>query len=66
MSSSKIIYRIIDLKTGEAVGSYSRAYHDEFDFNTAEEARTANVHGMFEDPLKYRIAKVRVTYEEVE
>ena len=36
------------------------------DSNTAEEARTANVHGMFEDPLKYRIAKVRVTYEEVE
>jgi hypothetical protein len=57
------VYRIIDRKTGEAVGSYSRSCHDEYDFYSADEARSANVHGMFEDKRKYAIAKYRVTYE---
>lgn len=58
----EIVYRIID-KDGDAVGSYSRAYCDEYDFTSPQEARTANFHGMFEDRDKYRIAKYRVTYE---
>lgn len=57
------VYRIIDRKTGKAVGSYSRAYCDEYDFESAEEARSANCHGLFEDREKYSIAKYRVTYE---
>jgi hypothetical protein len=57
------VYRIIDRATGEAVGSYSRAYCDEFDFRSIESARTANCHGMFENKAKYAIAKYRVTYE---
>ena len=60
------VYRIIDRKSGEAQGSYSRAYCDEFDFSSAENARTANCHGMFEDRDKYAIAKYRVTYELIE
>lgn len=60
------IYRIIDKSTGEAVGSYSRAYCDEFDFNSVHEARHANVHGVFEDKEKYSIAKYRVIYELIE
>ena len=57
------VFRIIDRSSGEAVGSYSRAYCDEFDFNSANEARTANCHGRFEDKEKYKIAKYKVTYE---
>lgn len=57
------VFRIIDRKTGEAVGSYSRAYCDEFDFSSADEARNANCHNVFYDKGKYKIAKYRVTYE---
>jgi hypothetical protein len=62
----EIIYRIIDRSTGEAQGSYSRAYCDEYDFTSAEGARSANVHGIYEDNNKYRIAKYRVIYELIE
>jgi hypothetical protein len=57
------VYRIIDRDTGEAVGSYSRAFCDEYDFTSAASARRANRHGMFEDKRKYAIAKYKVTYE---
>lgn len=60
------IYRIIDRATGDAVGSYSRAYCNEYDFYSSFEARTANRHGMFEDTVKYKIAKYRVSYELIE
>lgn len=60
------VFRIIDIETGNAVGSYSRAFCDEYDFTSAQEARTANCHGMFEDRRKYKIAKYRVTYELLE
>ena len=62
----EIVYRIIDKQTGESVGSYSRAYCDEYDFNSVAEAREANCHGRFEDREKYKIAKYKVTYELVE
>lgn len=62
----EIVFRIIDRSNGEAVGSYSRAYCDEFDFKSVEEARKANVHGIFEDTNKYKVAKYRVNYELIE
>jgi hypothetical protein len=62
----EIVFRIIDAESGQACGSYSRAYCDEYDFESAHEARTANCHGMFEDRRKYKIAKYRVTYELLE
>lgn len=62
----EIVYRIINRETGHAQGSYSRAYCDEFDFRSPEEARNANCHGMFKDTAKYAIAKYRVTYELLE
>lgn len=62
----EIVFRIIDRDTGVAQGSYSRAYCDEFDFESAEEARTANCHGVFEDNDRYKIAKYRVIYELIE
>ncbi len=62
----EIVYRIINKNTGDAVGSYSRSYCDEYDFTSLEEARNANCHGMFEDREKFRIAKYKVTYELLE
>ena len=61
-----VVYRIIDQATGEPVGSYSRAYGEEYDFRSPQEAREANFHGMFWDKGKYRIAKYKVTYELLE
>ena len=60
------VFRIIDRNSGEAVGSYSRAYCDEYDFGSVESARCANCHGMFQDKEKYKIAKYRVTYTLIE
>lgn len=60
------VFRIIDKQSGEAVGSYSRAYCDEYDFESVERARNANCHGMFKDKKKYKIAKYKVTYELIE
>jgi len=57
------VYRIIDKSTGAPVGSYSRAYCDEYDFGSVESARDANCHGVFEDKAKFKIAKYKVTYE---
>jgi hypothetical protein len=60
------VFRIINRESGDVQGSYSRAYCDEYDFNSASEARHANCHGMFEDKDKYKIAKYKVTYELIE
>jgi len=60
------VYRIIKRSNGEVVGSYSRAYCDEYDFRSAEEARAANCHDLFQDKEKYAIAKYRVTYHLLE
>ena len=62
----EIVFRIINRSTGEAEGSYSRAYCDEYDFNSPEEARSSNCHDIFKNKRKYKIAKYRVTYELVE
>lgn len=57
------VFCIIDRKTGEPQGSYSRAYCEEYDFSSVEEARNANCHGLFTDKEKFKIAKYRVIYE---
>ena len=62
----EIVYRIINRSDGVTQGSYSRAYCDEYDFRSVEEARRANCHGEFENESKYAIAKYRVTYELLE
>lgn len=59
----EIVHRIIHRASGEPMGSYSRAYCDEFDFRSVEEARSANVHGLFQDKDTYAIARYRVVYE---
>ncbi len=62
----EIIFRIIDRSSGCPVGSYSRACCDEYDFCSAEEARSANCCGEFQNKDKYKIAKYRVIYELIE
>lgn len=62
----EIVFRIIDKQTGDAVGSYSRAYCDEFDFRSVHQARGSNCHGVFENKERYKIAKYKVTYELME
>ncbi len=61
-----IVCRIIGRETGQCHGSYSRACCDEVDFRSVEEARSANVNGMFKDKEVYKIAKYKVTYELIE
>lgn len=62
----KEVYRIIDRATGEAEGVYSRACHDEYDFESASAALHANCHGIHKNSKKYKIAKYRVIYELIE
>ena len=57
------VYQIVDRKTGISIGSYSRAYCDEYDFKSVAEARNANCHGVFKNKDVYAIAKYRVIYE---
>ena len=57
------VFRIIGRESGESIGSYSRAYCDEYDFRSVHEARTANCHGIYKDKVEYKIAKYRVIYE---
>lgn len=62
----EIVFRIIDRESGDAVGSYSRACCDEYDFESVSQARVSNCHGVFKDKKTYKIAKYRVTYELIE
>jgi hypothetical protein len=66
MTAVRYVYRIFDRRTSEPVGSYSRSYHDEYDFASAEQARSANCHDMFQNRDKYRIAKIEVIEKVVE
>ncbi len=59
--TEKIVYRIWNTKTNIYEGSYSRSYHDEYDFDSEESARNANCHGMFKRP-EYEIHKYMKKY----
>lgn len=62
----KEVFKIVDLESGEFKGAYSRSYGDKMEFDSISDARTSNVHGMFEDKSKYKIQRWRVTYTLVE
>lgn len=66
MPDPKPVFILHERKTGAIANSYSRAYHDETEFQTAESARSANCHDIFQNREKYRIAKYRVVYELIE
>jgi hypothetical protein len=60
---NKNVFVIHDRETGEAQGVYSRSCHDDYEFSSAERARSSNCHDIYLDKNKYRIGKYRVTYE---
>lgn len=59
----RTVFRLFERGTDNPTGAYSRAYHTEYEFASVDDARSSNVHGLFSDPLKYRVAQYRVTYE---
>ena len=63
---NKEVFMILSKETGEPIGVYSRAYHDEYEFSSKEAALNANCHGIHKDESKYEIAKYKVTYERIE
>ena len=63
---SKIVYQIVDRQTGQRQGVYSRACHDEFEWDSPESALHANCHGIHKDSDRYAIQKVIVTREVVD
>jgi hypothetical protein len=63
MKNQYEVYRIISNNNNKPQGVYSRAYHDEYDFESISEARDSNFNGIYKDKNKYRIAKYKVTYE---
>ncbi len=62
---SKIIYKIHNKEDGNYEGVYSRACHDEFEFDSEESARSSNCHDIYEDKELYDIHKYKVTYEKI-
>lgn len=56
------VYRIINRKTGEAIGNYSRSHGYQYNFDSVSEARNAYCCA-YEDTEKFAIAKYRIVYE---
>jgi hypothetical protein len=61
----KTVYKIWDKQLGQFASAYSRAYHDEWEWETEERALNSNCHDIFKDASRYEIVKYKVKYEEV-
>lgn len=59
--NKKYIYRIFDKQEGKIEGSYSRACHDVYDFESVSQARNANCHDRYKDEDRFSIVKIEVT-----
>lgn len=57
----KFIYRIVEIATGKVVPCYFQFRGDIYDFDSVNEARDSNCHGVFQDKTKYRIIQVEIT-----
>ncbi|MEQ6355155.1 hypothetical protein ABNX05_11050 [Lysinibacillus sp. M3] len=57
------VYRILDKESNEPQGVYWRGNYNKYDFESVESARSSNVHGIYKDKGKYKIAKYKITYE---
>ena len=62
----KEIYQIFDRDSTEPEGVYSGACHDEFNFDSAAQARSSNCHDTYKDMFKYKINKYKVAYTLIE
>jgi hypothetical protein len=61
--SEHYVYCIVDNETNKIVPCYFQFSGDKYNFNSIEEARESNCHGIFKDKDRYRIAKFKVTEE---
>lgn len=61
----KTVYKILNKKTGEYEGVYSRGYHDKYEFPSESCARQSNCHGIYENKDLYEIEEWTVTYTKV-
>lgn len=57
----KKIFKIWNKKNNCYDGSYSRAYHDQYEFPSEEDALDHNCHGMFHDTDTYEIHEIQQT-----
>ena len=53
-------FKIWNKKEHKYSGSYSRAYHDIYDFDSEEEALNHNCHGVFHDTDTYEIHEIEI------
>jgi len=58
---NKKVFKIWDKKLKKYTGSYSRAYHDEYEFDSEDSAFNANVHGMYHDTDTYEIHEIEIS-----
>lgn len=56
----KTVYKIFNKKEGKYTGSYSRAYHDVYEFSSPEQALNSNCHDTYHDTDKYEIHEVEI------
>ncbi len=61
----KIVYKIWDKKEGRFAASYSRACHDEVEWDSEDHALNSNCHGIFKDSSRYKVVKYKVKYEKL-
>ena len=54
------VFKIWNKKTESYTGSYSRAYHDVYNFDSEGHALNANVHGIFKDTETHEIHEVEI------
>ena len=66
MSETREMFRIHNRATGGVEGVYTRANYDWDEFPTAIEALNANCYGIHRDRGEFRIARYRVTIEELD
>lgn len=61
----RFVYRILNKNTNKIEGSYERCNYMKYDFDSEEQARDSNCHGMYADKERYDVIKIKVTEEVV-
>ena len=61
----KTVFRLWDEEEECWASSYERGNYDKYEWASGEDARRANVHGVFEDEKRYTVKEFVVTYAEV-
>lgn len=56
-------FKIWDKEAERWATAYSRAYHDEEEWDSEDRALNSNCHGIFKDEERYEVVKIKVTRE---